>query len=124
MGDDWRVCILFGDLPGQLTADQVYTRYPASAKEAAEQESFRQALISAMGSRLGDQVRVSLSSIEFILEAPSAGSADEAAQVAREVLLAVRRQRARPDRALEPVGRGVAGCDGQAVRRCRCRAAG
>ena len=86
MGVDWRVCILFGDLPGQLTADEVYTRYPASAKEAAEQESFRQALISALGSRLGDQVRVSLSSIEFILEAPSAGSADEAAQVAREVL--------------------------------------
>ena len=86
MGDDWRVRILFGDLPGQLTADEVYTRYPASAKEAAEKESFRQALISALGSRLGDQVRVSLSSIEFILEAPSAGSADEAAQVAREVL--------------------------------------
>jgi hypothetical protein len=84
MGDDWRVCILFGDLPRQLIDDQVY---PASAKEAAEQESFRQALISALGSRLGDQVRVSsLSSIEFILEAPSAGSADEAAQVAREVL--------------------------------------
>ena len=79
-------CILLGDLPGQLTADEVYTRYPASAKEAAEQESFRQALISALGSRLGDQVRVSLSSIGFILEAPSAGSADEAAQVAREVL--------------------------------------
>ena len=87
MGDDWRVCIAFGDLPRQLTDDQVYPRlYPASAQEAAEQESFRQALISALGSRLGDQVRVSLSSIEFILEAPSAGSADEAAQVAREVL--------------------------------------
>jgi len=85
MGDDWRVCI-FGDLPGQLTADQVYARYPASAKEAAEQESFRQALISALGSRLGDQVRVSLSSTEIFLYAPSAGSADEAAQVAREVL--------------------------------------
>jgi len=86
MGDDWRVCFLFGDLPGQLTADEVYTRYPASAKEAAEQESFRQALISALGSRLGDQVRVSLSSTEIFLYAPSAGSADEAAQVAREVL--------------------------------------
>jgi hypothetical protein len=83
MGDDWRVCILFGDLPRQLTADQVY---PASAQEAAEQWSFRQALISALGSRLSDQVRVTSSSIEFILEAPSAGSADEAAQVAREVL--------------------------------------
>jgi hypothetical protein len=86
MGDDWRVCILFGDLPRQLTADQVYTSYPASAQEAAEQWSFRQALISALGSRLSDQVRVTSSSIEFILEAPSAGSADEAAQVAREVL--------------------------------------
>jgi hypothetical protein len=86
MGDDWRVCIAFGDLPGQLTADQAYTRYPASAQEAAEQESFRQALISALGSRLDDQVRVTWSGIGFILEAPSAGSADEAAHVAREVL--------------------------------------
>ena len=42
--------------------------------------------ISALGSRLGDQVRVSLSSTEIFLYAPSAGSADEAAQVAREVL--------------------------------------
>jgi hypothetical protein len=54
MGDDWRVCILFGDLPGQLTADQVYTRYPASAKEAAEQEaaeqeSFRQGAYLCIG---------------------------------------------------------------------------
>jgi hypothetical protein len=87
VGDDWRVCILSGDLPGQLTADEVYPRlYPASAQEAAELESFRQALISALGSRLGDQVQVSLSSTEIFLYAPSAGSADEAAQVAREVL--------------------------------------
>ena len=85
MGDDWRVCFLFGDLPGQLTADQVYTRYPASAQEAAEEESFRQALISALG-RLGDQVRVTCNGTEFFLYAPSAGSADEAARVAREVL--------------------------------------
>ena len=86
MGDDWRVCILFGDLPGQLTADEVYTRYPASAKEAAEQESFRQALISALGSRLGDQVAVSSSATQIFLYAASIGLADEAAQVAREVL--------------------------------------
>ena len=85
MGDDWRVC-LSGDLPGQLTADEVYTRYPASAKEAAEQESFRQALISALGSRLGDQVSVTSNGTEIFLYAPAAGSADEAAQVAREVL--------------------------------------
>jgi hypothetical protein len=86
MGDDWRVCILSGDLPGRLTADEVYARYPASAKEAAEEESFRQALISALGSRLGDQVAVTSNGTEFFLYAPAAGSADEAAQVAREVL--------------------------------------
>ena len=86
MGDDWRVCILFGDLPGQLTADEVYARYPASAKEAAKEESFRQALISALGSRLGDQVAVTSNGTEFFLYASAAGSADEAAQVAREVL--------------------------------------
>jgi hypothetical protein len=86
MRDDWRVRIGLGDLPRQLTDDQVYARLYSSAQEAAELESFRRALISALGSRLGDQVRVTSSSIEFILEAPSAGSADEAAQVAREVL--------------------------------------
>src|SRR5262249_2547679 len=52
----------------------------------AEEESFRQALISALGSRLGDQVRVTSNGTEIFLYAPSAGSADEAAQVAREVL--------------------------------------
>ena len=50
--------------------------------------SFRQALISALGSRLGDQVAVSSTrwGTQIFLYAPSAGSADEAAQVAREVL--------------------------------------
>src|SRR6266581_4813121 len=50
--------------------------------------SLRQALISALGSRLGDQVAVSSSrwGTRIFLYAPSAGSADEAAQVAREVL--------------------------------------
>ena len=87
MGDDWRVC-LSGDLPGQLTADEVYTRYPASAKEAAEEESFRQALISALGSRLGDQVAVSsrLWGTQIFVYAPSIGLADQAAQVAGELL--------------------------------------
>ena len=67
--DGWRVCIAFGVLPRSL-------------------HSLRQALISALGSRLGDQVAVSPSrwGTQIFLYAPSAGSADEAAQVAREVL--------------------------------------
>jgi hypothetical protein len=69
MDDGWRVCIAFGVL-------------------ARSRHSFRQALISALGSRLGDQVAVSSSrwGTQIFLYAPSAGSADEAAQVAREVL--------------------------------------
>jgi hypothetical protein len=69
MDDGWRVCIAFGVLPRSL-------------------HSLRQALISALGSRLGDQVAVSSSrwGTQIFLYAPSAGSADEAAQVAREVL--------------------------------------
>jgi hypothetical protein len=69
MDDEWRVCITFGVLPRSL-------------------HSFRQELISALGSRLGDQVTVSSSrwGTQVFLYAPSAGSADEAAQVAREVL--------------------------------------
>ena len=69
MDDGWRVCIAFGVLPRSL-------------------HSLRRALISALGSRLGDQVAVSSSrwGTRVFLYAPSAGSADEAAQVAREVL--------------------------------------
>jgi hypothetical protein len=69
MDDEWRVCIAFGGLPHQL-------------------KSCRQELISALGSRLGDQVAVSSRrwGTQMFLYAPSAGSADEAAQVAREVL--------------------------------------
>ena len=67
MGDDWRVCIAFGALPRKL-------------------KSCREALIPALGSRLGDQVTVSSSRTQIFLYAPSIGSADEAAQVAREVL--------------------------------------
>jgi hypothetical protein len=69
MDDGWRVCIAFGVLPRSL-------------------HSFRQALISALGSRLGDQVAVSSSQwgTQIFLYASSAGLADEAAQVAREVL--------------------------------------
>jgi hypothetical protein len=69
MDGEWRICIAFGALPRSL-------------------HSFRQALISALGSRLGDQVTVSSSrwGTQIFLYAPSAGSADEAAQVAREVL--------------------------------------
>jgi len=67
MGDDWRVCIAFGVLPRRL-------------------HSFRQALIPAVSSRLGDQVAVSSSATRIFLYAPSTGLADEAAQVARDVL--------------------------------------
>ena len=68
MDDGWRVCIAFG-ARGQLKA-------------------CRGALISALGSHFGDQVAVSSSrsGTRIFLYAPSAGSADEAAQVAREVL--------------------------------------
>jgi len=94
MGDDWRVRIALVDLPRELTDDQVYARgYPASPQEIAaaaavhaEMESYRQALIPELGSRLGDQVAVGSSDTDIFLYAPSAGSADEAAQVAREVL--------------------------------------
>jgi hypothetical protein len=69
MDEGWRVGIAFGVLPRSL-------------------HSYRRALISALGSRLGDQVAVSSSrwGTQIFLYAPSAGSADEAAQVAREVL--------------------------------------
>ncbi|HYB16109.1 MAG TPA: hypothetical protein VEF71_11645 [Streptosporangiaceae bacterium] len=67
MGDDWRVCIAFGVLPRRL-------------------HSFRNALIPAVSSRLGDQVAVSSSATRIFLYAPSTGLADEAAQVARDVL--------------------------------------
>jgi hypothetical protein len=68
MDDGWRVCIAFGG-PGW-------------------RKSCREALISALDSRLGDQVAVSSSQwgTRIFVYAPSAGSADEAAQVAREVL--------------------------------------
>jgi hypothetical protein len=68
MDDGWRVSITFGRR-GQL-------------------KSCQQELIPALGSRLGDQVAVSSSrwDTQIHLYAPSAGSADEAAQVAREVL--------------------------------------
>ena len=67
MGDNWRVCIAFGVLP-------------------RSRHSFRKALIPAVSSRLGDQVEVSSSATRIFLYAPSMGLADEAAQVAREVL--------------------------------------
>ena len=95
MGDDWRVRIALVDLPRELTDDdQVYARgYPASPQEIAaaaavhaEMESYRQALIPELGSRLGDQVAVGSSGTDIFLYAPSAGSADEAARAAREVL--------------------------------------
>ena len=68
MADDWRVCIGFGDLPRRSL------------------DSFRQAVITELGSRLGDQVAVSPQRTQIFVYAPSIGLADEAAQVAREVL--------------------------------------
>jgi hypothetical protein len=70
MDDEWRVCIAFGPL------------------HRRQLKSCQKALTSALGGRLGDQVAVSSSrwGTQIFLYAPSAGSADEAAQVAREVL--------------------------------------
>jgi hypothetical protein len=68
MGDDWRVRIAFDeDDPPDLP------------------ESGEQALVAALRSRLSDQVAVTSNGTD-ILYAPAAGSADEAAQVARQVL--------------------------------------
>ena len=95
MGEDWRVRIALVDLPRELAGDgQGYARgYPASPQEIAaaaavhvEMESRRQVLIPELSSRLGDQVAAGSSGTEIFLYAPSAGSADEAARVAREVL--------------------------------------
>jgi hypothetical protein len=63
----WRVCIAFGDPPRTLA-------------------SCRRALIDALGGRLGDQVAVTSSRTQIFVYPPSAESADEATQVAREVL--------------------------------------
>ena len=69
MGDDWRVRIAFGeDDPLELP------------------ESGEQALVAALRSRLSDQVAVTSNGTEIFLYAPAAGSADEAAQMARQVL--------------------------------------
>ena len=68
MADDWRVCIGFGDLP------------------RSSRDSFRQAVITALGSRLGDQVAVSSNATQIFVYAPSIGLADKAAHVAHEVL--------------------------------------
>ena len=68
MADDWRVCIGFGDLP------------------RSSRDSFRQAVITELGSRLGDQVAISSNATQIFVYAPGIGLADEAAQVAREVL--------------------------------------
>jgi hypothetical protein len=67
VGDDWRVRIAFGVLP-------------------RGQRAFRQALIPAVASRLGDQVTVSSSKTQIFVYAPSIGLADQAAQVAGELL--------------------------------------
>ena len=101
MGDDWRVRIAFGVLPRGRRA-------------------FRQALIPAVGSRLGDQVTVSSGKTQIFVYAPSIGLADQAAQVARE-LLALHGIKAHADGVLEPAGTAVAGC-GRSVRRSRCPA--
>ena len=72
MGDDWRVRIAFDeDEPPELP------ELP---------ESGEQALVAALRSRLGDQVAVTSNGTGIFLYAPTAGSADEAAHVAREAL--------------------------------------
>src|SRR6201990_935246 len=94
MGDDWRVRVALVDLPRELTDDQVYAwGYPASPQKIAapaavhaEMESYQQALIPELGSRLGDQVAVGSSDTDIFLYASSAGSVEEAAKVAREAL--------------------------------------
>jgi hypothetical protein len=57
-----------------------------AVKRVGEVVSCRQALIPALESRLGDQVAIGSGGTRIFLYAPSVGSADEAAQVAREVL--------------------------------------
>ena len=73
-GDDWRVCIASGDLP-ELMSQQRLTR--------------------ELSRRLGYQVKASGGNGQVVWSAPSAGSADEIAQAAREVL--AREMLARPD---------------------------
>src|SRR5579862_8947056 len=69
MGDDWRVRIAFDeDDPPELP------------------ESGEQALVAALRSRLSDQVAVTSNDTEIFLYASAAGSADQTAQVARQVL--------------------------------------
>jgi hypothetical protein len=65
MGDDWRVCTAWGD-PRDLISDTALTR--------------------ELSRRLGYQVEVGWDNRQVFWYAPSAGSADEIAQVAREVL--------------------------------------
>jgi hypothetical protein len=64
-GDDWRVCIASCDLP-ELMSQQRLTR--------------------EVSRRLGYQVKASGGNGQVVWSAPSAGSADEIAQAAREVL--------------------------------------
>ncbi len=65
MGDDWRVCTAWGD-PRDMMSDTALTR--------------------ALSMRLGYQVGVGWYDSQVFWYAPSAGSADEIAQAAREVL--------------------------------------
>jgi hypothetical protein len=77
MGDDWRVCITWDDLP-ELMSTQRLTRNAAVLHGIG--------LTLELSRRLGYQVKLSWSNSRFFWYAPSAGSADEIAQVAREVL--------------------------------------
>ena len=83
------------DLSRELTGDdQVYApgdpdspqEIAAAAAVHAEMESWRRALVPELGSRLGGQVAAGSSGTGIFLYASGAGSADEAARVAREVL--------------------------------------
>lgn len=94
MGDDWRVCIAFGDLPGQLESCR-RALIPALGGRFGDQVAVTEApdallalrvLVPASGSGLEDQVAVTSSDTQIFLYARNAESADEAAQVARDVL--------------------------------------
>jgi hypothetical protein len=76
MSDDWRVCIAFDDPRQKRALDLVW--FALTSRE--------QAFTGGLRGRLNDQVAVTSNSTRIFLYAPTAGSADEAAQVAREVV--------------------------------------
>ena len=76
MSDDWRVCIAFDDPRQKRALDLVW--FALTSRKQAWTGEFR--------GRLNGQVAVTSNSTRIFLYAPTAGSADEAARVAREVV--------------------------------------